>query len=101
MQINDAMVHPGSEHHPISSWLQSKFILITVPTPAKNQLKRIYSLLISNHLAKFSEDIQTMVYSITSSTYDIFQEVQKKILPQRNLIIFQLERYAFSFSRTS
>jgi hypothetical protein len=50
-----AMIPPGGGRQPISNQLQSKFILITVPTPAETQLKRIYSLLLSNHLAKFRE----------------------------------------------
>jgi dynein heavy chain len=75
MQIVAAMCPPGGGRQPISRRLQSKFMNIGVVQPSDSQLKRIYTNLLSNHVQKYSEEIQTLVESLTNATLELFQSV--------------------------
>lgn len=92
MMIVGAMCPPGGGRQPISNRLQSKFILFAVSQPSDSQLKRIYNLLLGNHIANFCDDVQTLVEPLTNATLDLFQTVQKQFLPtpKKSHYIFNL-----------
>jgi hypothetical protein len=78
--IIETMVLLGGRCQSVSTRLQLKFILTTIATQTEEQLKRINSILLSSHLESFSEEIQNMADTFTSSTFDIFQAAQKQFL---------------------
>ena len=92
MMIVGAMCPPGGGRQPISKRLQSKFILFAVSQPSDSQLKRIYNLLLGDHVAKFTDEVQTLVEPLTNATLDLFQAVQKQFLPtpKKSHYIFNL-----------
>ncbi|KAH0787434.1 dynein heavy chain 2, axonemal [Histomonas meleagridis] len=81
MQIVGAMCPPSGGRQPISNRLKSKFILISVPQPNDSQLKRIYTLLLENHLNNFSDEVKSIIEPITNATLDLYQSILKNFLP--------------------
>ncbi|EAX96997.1 Dynein heavy chain family protein [Trichomonas vaginalis G3] len=92
MQVVAAMAPPGGGRQPISRRLQSKFCLFNVSNPSDSQLKRIFNTLLSNHVAKFNEEVQSLAEPLTNATLELFQNIQKQFLPtpKKSHYIFNL-----------
>lgn len=65
MQLLAAMAPPGGGRNPFSQRILSCFNMVCVSSPSDAQLRRIYSALLSAHLADFDDQIKPLGESIT------------------------------------
>ena len=65
MQLLAAMAPPGGGRNAFSARILSCFSLLCVTSPSDGQLRRIYSALLSSHLADFGDVIKPLGESIT------------------------------------
>lgn len=65
MQLLAAMAPPGGGRNAFSARILSCFSLLCVTSPSDGQLRRIYSALLSSHLADFGDAIKPLGESIT------------------------------------
>lgn len=68
MQLLAAMAPPGGGRNPFSQRILSCFNMVCVSSPSDAQLRRIYSALLSAHLADFDDQIKPLGDSITQAS---------------------------------
>jgi hypothetical protein len=65
MQLLAAMAPPGGGRNAFSARIMSCFSLLCMTSPSDSQLRRIFSALLSSHLADFGDAIKPLGESIT------------------------------------
>jgi dynein heavy chain, axonemal len=81
MQMLTAMAPPGGGRNPFSQRVMSCFSMICITSPTSQQLHKIYSTLLSAHLADFDETIRPLSDQIAQASVGIYQSVVQNLLP--------------------
>lgn len=81
MQILAAMAPPGGGRNLFSQRIMACFSTICITAPSSQQLHRIFSTLLTAHLANFDETIRPLSDPIALASVSVYQQIVQTLLP--------------------
>lgn len=70
---------PGGSNNKVDPRLMSLYCTFNVTFPSKESIQKIYSTLLGKHLQEFSDDVQSVVDSITQATLQLYYTCCEKL----------------------